>query len=258
MPIKHISTSPSPGHLVQVCAGCGAEHTVSFDRGAQKAKTGPIALTVGDTLVVGVDGAPAVSVTFTVNDFSSFTEVTAAELAAKLNQALPGMVARDDAGGLLIESATLGEASRIEIVGGTAREALGFPADGQMDPCVSRPVLGISAGNNNMHDKNVIALRRCNDCGANECLVRTYDVAPTEVDGTFLKEHRRTVNALAEHCKTCGWSHPELVAHHGAERTRPRDIDDEFPQAPSVPGRRVHSGAQPTQRTAAEVHHEGR
>ena len=33
MPIKQIAES----HLVQVCAGCSAEHTISFDRGAQKA-----------------------------------------------------------------------------------------------------------------------------------------------------------------------------------------------------------------------------
>ena len=47
--------------------------------------------------------------------------VTAAQLAAKLHAVLPGVQAIDDAGGLLIESATTGDASRIEILGGTAR-----------------------------------------------------------------------------------------------------------------------------------------
>ena len=217
MPIKRIATNPAPGHLVHVCAVCGAEHTISFDRGAQKSKTGPIALRVGDTLIVGADVTPPATVTFAAGDFPNFGSVTAGLLAAKLQAALPGVRATDDAGGLLLESATTGETSRIEIIGGTARAALGFPADDRMDPCLSRPVLGISFGVGQPQDKNVMALRRCNDCGANECLVRTFDAAPPELAGTFFHEHRRAVNALAEHWKRRGWSHPHLVEHHAAE-----------------------------------------
>ena len=224
MPIKRIATNPAPGHMVQVCAVCGAEHTISFDRGAQKSKTGPIALKAGDTLVVRVDAAPPATVTFAAGDFPSFGSVTAGQLAAKLQAALPGVRATDDAGGLLIESMTTGESSHIEIVGGTARAALGFPTDGRMDPCLSRPVLGISFGVGQAQDKNVMALRRCNDCGANECLVRTLDAAPSELAGTFFHEHRRAVNTLAEHCKGRGWSHPHLIEQHAAEVTPPIDI----------------------------------
>jgi hypothetical protein len=142
------------------------------------------------------------------------------------------VVASDDAGGLLIESATTGPESRLQIVDGSARAALGFATDGNVDPCPGRPVLGISFGPGPMQDPSVLALRRCNDCGANECLVRTFDAAAPELDGTHFKEHRRAVNTLAEHCKTCGWSHPDVAAHHAAETVRPVDIHAAFPDQP--------------------------
>jgi len=80
-----------------------------------------------------------------------------------------------------------------------------------------------------MRNPNVLALRRCNDCAANECLMRTFEAAAPELDGTHFKEHRRIVNTLAEHCKACGCSHPDLAAHHAAEAARPVDIHDEIP-----------------------------
>lgn len=230
MPIQRMTTTPLPGHIVHVCAVCGAEHRISLDRGAQKARTGPVALRVGDTLMVRVDTRPPETVTFAAGDFPDFARVTAAELAAKLHRALPGVLASDDADGLLLESATTGPDSRLEITGGSARTALGFPTDGRVDPCLGRPVLGISLGSEQMHDPSVLALRRCNDCGANECLVRTFDAAPPELDGTHFKEHRRAVNALAEHCKASGWSHPDVAVHHAAETARPADLHAAFPE----------------------------
>ncbi|HEX7842502.1 MAG TPA: hypothetical protein VF469_33745, partial [Kofleriaceae bacterium] len=183
MPIQRMTTTPAPGHLIHICAVCRAEHRISLDRGAQKARTGPVALQVGDTLVVRVDTRPPETVTFAAGDFPDFARVTAAELAAKLRGALPGVLASDDAGGLLLESATTGPESRLEITGGSARGALGFPTDSRVDPCLGRPVLGISLGSEQMYDPSILVLRRCNDCGANECLVRTFDAAPPELDG---------------------------------------------------------------------------
>jgi hypothetical protein len=229
MPVKSISRSPDPGHLIQVCAGCGAGHRISLDRGAQKAKTGPVVLQVGDTLEVRVDARPPKTVTFAAGDFPDFARVTAAQLAAKLPHALPGVIASDDAGGLLLESATTGPESRVEITGGSARAALGFPTNGAVDPCPGRPILGISFGPESMQDPNVLALRRCNDCGSNECLVRTFDATTPELDGTHFKEHRKAVNTLAEHCKARGWSHPDVAAHHAAEVARPLDVHAAFP-----------------------------
>lgn len=229
MPIKRMTAV----RMHHICAICGAEHIITFDHGAQKSKTGPFALNVGGTLVVKVDATPPATVTFAAGDFPDFGNVTAAQLAAKLNAVLTDVTASDDSGGLLIESATTGPGSRIEIVDGTARAALGFPTDGRLDPCLSRPVLGISMGS--MKDKDVIALRRCNDCGSNECLIRTFDAASSDLDGTFFKEHRKSVNALAGHFKGRGWSHPDVAADHAAERSSPPDIDTSFPASASVP-----------------------
>jgi len=237
MPIRKIDTTTapgSPGSMVQVCAFCGAEHTIAFDRGAQKTKTGPFALTVGDTLLVRVDGVAAPPVTFAQGDFASFAGIAATELAARLEVALPGIRARDDAGGVLIESATTGPGSSVEVIDGTARAALGFATNGRADPCVTRPVLGVSFGKDEHHDRNVLALRRCNDCGANECLIRTLDCAAPELAGSHFQEHRKVVNALAEHCKASGWSHPELAELHAAETVRPVDLHTALSQGSVV------------------------
>jgi hypothetical protein len=224
-----MTTNPAPGHLVQVCAGCNAVHRISLDRGGQKAKTGPVALKVGDTLEIRVDARVPQTVTFAAGDFPDFARVTAAELAAQIQRALPGVVASDDAGGLLLESASTGPESRIEIVGGTAPAALGFPIHSAVDPCPGRPVLGVSLGSASVNDPNILALRRCNDCGANECLVRTLDATAPELDGTYFREHRKAVNSLAEHCRARGWSHPDFAVHHAADVTRPLDMHAEFP-----------------------------
>jgi hypothetical protein len=114
---------------------------------------------------------------------------------------------------------------------------------GTADPCPGRPVLGISFGPASMRDPNVLALRRCNDCGSNECLVRTFDVTAPQLDGTHFKEHRRAVNTLAEHCKARGWSHPDVAAHHAAETARPPDCHPAFPDRPLVLPSFVRPGA---------------
>src|SRR5215510_5959132 len=111
MPIKLISASPPPGYLIQVCAKCGAEHRISLNRGAQKARTGPVRLQAGETLEIRIDDQPPVTVTFVAGDFANFDQVAAAELAAKVLREIPGVLASDDAGGLLIESATMGAGS---------------------------------------------------------------------------------------------------------------------------------------------------
>ena len=235
MPIKSMTTTPAPGFLIQVCAVCGAEHKISFGRGGLKTKTGPFTLAPGDTLVVAIDGTPT-TVTFRAGDFPDFSAVTSAQLAAKLSAALTGAAASDDSGGTLVESASTSASSSVEVTGGSARAALGFLTDGRKDPGRGRPVLGVSGGSgaDAIKDKNVMALRRCSDCGANECLVRTFDTAPAELDGTFFNEHRRSVNALAEHFKGHGWSNPDVANDHAAEQHGPPDIDTDFPTAPVV------------------------
>lgn len=224
MPIKSILLFPRPGHVIQVCGACGAEHRISLNRGAQKARTGPIALQIGATLELRVDGGAPATVRLDAGDFVDFTRVTAAQLAAKLNAELPGIEALDDRGGLLIESRSHGEQSSVQVVGGTACSALGFTADEPAHPGHARPVLGVSVDAARVRDPNVMALRRCSDCGASECLVRTFAAAAAELEGSHFQEHRQVVNTLVEHCKANGWSHPELAEVHAAETIVPAAI----------------------------------
>ena len=57
----------------------------------------------------------------------------------------------------------------------------------------------------------------------------TFDAASAEHAGSFFDAHRRAVNALAEHWKVLGWSHPGVVAIHAKETASPIDIDRGFP-----------------------------
>ncbi len=68
-------------------------------------------------------------------------------------------------------------------------------------------------------DPNTIALPMCSKCGAVEALIRTFDSAPEE-----LSAHRRKVNALAEHLKTSGQVHFDLVDTIAADKRVPQQV----------------------------------
>lgn len=231
MPIKRLSVSGAGDCvLIQRCAVCGAEHSISFDRAAAKSKTGPFVLRAGDTLAVELDGETTLTAALAADSALDFSSVTAAQLASAWQPQLPGARLRDDAGGLLMESKRTGPESGVRIVGGTCAEALGFAVE-RADPCSGRPVLGVDLGGDH-HDANVIALRRCHDCGSHECLVRTFDRAAPDHPADHFHQHRFAVNALAQHCKRQGWSHPACAGHHAVEAHEPPDIDTRFPAEP--------------------------
>jgi hypothetical protein len=214
MPI-HALIDDDHGMLVQRCAHCGARHAIAMNRASHKARTGPVPLREGDTLTVRVDAGAPVTVTFGAGDFPDFTQVTAAQLAHVLGARVEGLRARDDAGGLLLETATAGDASELHIVGGTACAALGLLPGA----AARRPELGIRLGDH--AEPNALALRRCADCGARECLIRTDDELDPCHGATLFARHRDAVNALAGHAQHQGWTHPELrQAHRAAPHAR--------------------------------------
>jgi hypothetical protein len=229
MPIKQIDLTTPPGFLMQACAACGMERRIALDRGAADTKPGPFNVPVDSTLDVKVDGqATSQTVTFGSGSFPDFAAVTAEQLRDKLNASLTGATAVINLGGtgVTIESDDTGSMSMIEIPGGSARAALGFPASGE-DPCPCRPRLGreVLPGLLNL---NIVCFRRC-PCGANEMVVRTWDVCDVKYAGSHFYEHRRAVNALAMHFKTQGWLEASCAAEINAETTSPPDI------APGLP-----------------------
>jgi hypothetical protein len=231
MPIKQIDLTSPPGFLVQTCAVCGMERRIALDRGGVDTKPGPFNIPVGSTLDVKVDGQPTPqTVTFDAGSFPDFASVTAEQLRDKLNASLAGASAVLNLGGVgvTLESVEVGAMSMIEVAGGTARAALGFPTSGMEDPCPCRPRLGreVTPGIRNL---NIVCFRRC-PCGANEMVVRTWDVCDPKYAGSHFYEHRRAVNALAIHFKGQGWLEASCAAEIYAETASPPDV------APGLPG----------------------
>ena len=238
MPILEFTTTT----IKQECAACGAIHVIPLKQGCSKSKKGPYTLSPGDTLEVKIDGqsSPQV-VTFTAGDFAAIGSALASEVAAKIDSMLSGGSADADEDAVRIVSSSIQAAtSAVEVVGGTAQGKLGF--DGRRS---GARLLGVTkgTGTNKQTAADTIDLPHCPDCGAKECLVRTWDTAPEEVADTPHAKHRRAVNALAQHLKSQGRSDPDAKIKHDAEGAGPPDIDSDFPPTPvTVPSMRRRSG----------------
>lgn len=232
MPIKQIDLTTAPGFVLQACANCPAEHRIRLDRGGVDTKRAPFIIQEGSTLELKVDedASPQI-VTFATGDFPNFEAVTVEQFIAKLNGSLVGATANSNLSGLgvSIESDSTGSNSRIDITGGSARAALGFATSGPPDPGSGRPHLGreLTPGMKNL---DIVVLRRC-PCGANEFLVRTWDVCDPKFAGSHFYEHRRAVNALAIHFKSQGWLDAACATEFAAETTTPPDFSPGLPGA---------------------------
>lgn len=107
--------------------GLLSEGVLSFGR----VRTGlaePFVLADLQTLLVDVDGSGDQTITFNAAEFGNIALATAAEVVAEINTDLIGATATEDAttGEVIIESD--GDASRLEVTGGTAAAALAFPS----------------------------------------------------------------------------------------------------------------------------------
>jgi predicted nucleic acid-binding Zn ribbon protein len=193
-------------------------------QGVSKSKKEPYALAAGDTLEVKVDGqAVAQVVLFTAADFADIKVATAIEVVAKLTPNLKGVTADVDGGAVrLVSASSDANTTAIEVSGGTAREKLGF--DGRR---YGARLLGVTQGAR-PHTRtapDTIDLPHCPDCGAKECLVRTWDAVAVEHSDTLHARHRRAVNALAQHLKSHGFSDADARAVHAAEVASPPDVE---------------------------------
>jgi hypothetical protein len=134
-PAHVTGTTPAPFALsdgaklvVAVAGGADQEAVVKAAPASVAAGgPGPFALSDGQALNVRIDGGPAQRVTLAIADFASISAATSAELAATLNAGLDGAKAIVDKGVVHIVSDTHGTSSRLEVVGGTANAAFGFP-----------------------------------------------------------------------------------------------------------------------------------
>ena len=85
------------------------------------------ALSNGELLFVQVDGGATQSIDFNTPDFVSIGAAEAHEVAKAINADISGAFAYVIDGKVQIESLTVGLNSRIEVTGGSANVALGFP-----------------------------------------------------------------------------------------------------------------------------------
>lgn len=221
-------TSIDADELLQTCLACGAEHRIPLNKGLSKSKKEPYALADGDTLEVKIDGeAVSQTIMFSSADFEYIGAAQAAEVVTKIDAALVGGTADEDAGAIrIVSQSSAMETTAVEITGGTARRKLGF--DGRRRGPL---VLGVSKGDGPFKQTAVdtIDLPHCPDCGAKECLVRTWDQTPPGFENTFHGIHRRAVNALAQHLKATGYSDADAKAIHDDEPEPPPDIEPDFP-----------------------------
>ena len=107
-------------------------------------KVEPYNLQDGSTLVINFDGANTVAITFTTSEFSSIAAAKAQEVADAITKTLRNLglngtaIAKNDGNGAYVEilSDTIGPASSVTILGGSAQNQLQFdaavPAGGNM------------------------------------------------------------------------------------------------------------------------------
>jgi hypothetical protein len=227
MPIQRVDSTI----IEQICAGCGAVHAIPIKQASIKARRGPYGLSPGDTLELEIDGKPE-TITFTARELAAeaMTLATAAAAVTAARLATASVDADRDALRIISRSVGLGVSS-IRITGGTAKDKLG------LDDREHRPIrLGVSKGSGDAQRTapDTIDLPHCPECGAKECLVRTWDRAPAELADSFFAQHRRAVNALAQHLLVEGFAAPEALAVQTAANEAPPDIDHRFPAEPIV------------------------
>ena len=201
MPLESIDLSSAPGHLIQRCAHCNAQNTIRLDRGAVATRPGPFTVKGAGVLKVAVDGGTAQALPLTPGT------LTASALVGHLTP-LSNLIVQTTGDGLVLESAAVGAGSTVVLETSPGRGAF-VNAPEEWVVSGGRPVLGTAAGD--FVNEDAILLRPCG-CGAQESLVRTWDVAPKEVQGSRFDGHRRMVNALAQHFIDQSWVHPSAAA----------------------------------------------
>jgi hypothetical protein len=227
MPIQRVDSTT----LEQICASCGAVHAIPIMQASIKARRGPYGLVPGDTLDLEIDGRPE-TIVFTARELATEGTMLAAAAATVAAAQLATATVDADRDALRIISRSVGlGVSLIRVTGGTAKDKLG------LDGREHRPIsLGVTKGSGDFARTAVdtIDLPHCAECGAKECLVRTWDRAPDELADSFFTQHRRAVNALAQHLLVEGLAAPEALAMQAATNAAPPDIDHRFPAEPLV------------------------
>ena len=135
-PALVVGAAAEPFHLangdrIVLSVGGAPDEEALFNGSAAQiaaAGPGPFALADGQTLTLRFDGGPEQVVVFAVAAFADIGAATADEIAGVINGQIVDGKATIEAGVLTLASDTEGSSSQVEVAGGTANAALGFPA----------------------------------------------------------------------------------------------------------------------------------
>jgi hypothetical protein len=121
-----------PGATLILAVDGGPPAVATFDATPAAVETGnaePFVLLDGQTLDVRVDGGPVQTVTFLAGDFADIGAATAAEVAAAMGVELGG-ASPTVTGGTRVTTTSdrRGLSASVEVTGGAANAALGFPS----------------------------------------------------------------------------------------------------------------------------------
>lgn len=198
MPILSIDLSSGDGRITSRCAACGATRDIPLNRASVEAAPGDLSLDAAIEVDVVVDGGAPQRLRLPAGT------TTKSALRTKAAADLKGVQVRESETSVVIESATTGPNSTIELVPRGGPQQRFSPSEARV---VRRPELGAVEGN--IVNEDAIPLPPC-ACGAQEFLIRSWDQAPARVQGTRFDQHRRAVNALAQHFIDQDWVHPVL------------------------------------------------
>jgi hypothetical protein len=119
------------GDVLVLSVNGDGDETATFNASAAQIVAGgttPIGLADGQTLTLRFEGGVEQTVVFATADFVDISNATPEEVAAVINAAISGGKAFVAGSVLTLASDTEGTNSSVEVTGGTANAALGFPA----------------------------------------------------------------------------------------------------------------------------------
>lgn len=221
MPILNIDLSSGDGRIATSCANCGAIREIPLNRASVETAPGDLSLDAAIDVDVVVDGGAPQRLELPAGT------TTKSALRTKAAADINGVQVRESATSVVIESATTGPNSSIELVprGGPQRRF-----SSSESKVVRRPELGAAEGD--LVNDDAIPLPPC-ACGAQEFLIRSWDQAPARVQGTRFDKHRRAVNALAQHFIDQDWVHPVLrTGGSHADKLRRQPPPERLPLTP--------------------------
>ena len=134
-PALAVGAAAEPFHLadgdrIVLSVGGGPDEQAVFNGAAAQVAAGgpgPFVLADGQTLTLRFDGGPEQVVVFAAVAFGDIGAAEAGELAAVINGQIVDGKATVEAGVLTLASDIEGSSSQVEVTGGTANAALGFP-----------------------------------------------------------------------------------------------------------------------------------